>query len=671
MRRIRNLGIIAHIDAGKTTVTERLLFVTGRTHKMGEVHDGEAVMDYMIQEQERGITITSAATSFEWRGHDFHLVDTPGHVDFTMEVERSLRVLDGAVVVFDGVSGVEPQSETVWHQADKYRVPRLGFINKLDRLGADFDYSVKTMRERFAQRIVPIQTPIGAEGGFVGVIDLVAMKALYWDGVDPKTPEINEIPAELLENAELAREDMIGAVADLDDVVADLYLNGEDISNDELMAAIRRVTLAGAMVPVLAGAALRNKGISPLLDAVIDYLPSPLDVPPVVGVNPVTGERVELESEIAGPLCALVFKVQVVDEGRRLAYVRIYSGKLVERGDVYNPGRGVKEKLSRIFGLHAKERQRLEEITAGSIVGVLGLKTTTTGDTLCDPDHPILLESIVANEPVISMAVEPEGQGDKERLDQVLERIADEDPTFRYREDPDTGQMVMSGMGELHLEIVADRMRRDFKVPIRVGRPEVVYAETVMSSFQGTGLCDIFNNDVHVYAKMTLAVSPRRRGEGNLCEVSADVTASPSLIAAAKSGITDALTGGVLHGMTITDVEARVVGLEQMEGRTIDETAVKIAAMNAVKDACGKAGPARLVPIGLVEVTCPPEFMGEALSSLQARRGIIVAMDDRGTVKVITAEVSIEKMFGYATELRNVTQGRGNFTLRFARYDVE
>lgn len=673
MHRIRNLGIIAHIDAGKTTVTERLLFVTGRTHKMGEVHDGEAVMDFMVQEQERGITISSAVTSFQWDNHEFHLVDTPGHVDFTMEVERSLRVLDGGIVVFDGVAGVEPQSETVWHQADKYRVPRLAFVNKMDRVGADFAMCVGMMRARFPQTILPIQLPLGAESAFRGVIDVMHGRTLLWDGSDPRETQVVEgVPPDMAADVRQALDDLVAGIADHDEVIADKYLLGDDISADEIRAALRRLTLAGKVVPVLCGSALRNKGIPPLLDAAVALLPSPMDVPPVEGRHPRTDEVETRPHDPKAPLCALVYKVQISEDGRRLTYLRIYSGTIDEKADAYNPGRGITEKFSRIFLVHAKDRTRLEAVGAGNIVGVLGLKVTGTGETLCDRNHPILLESIGAYEPVISMAVETEVQGDREKLEQTLQRIADEDPTFRYREDADTGQTVMSGMGELHLDIVADRLRRDFGIAVRVGRPEVVYAETVTRTHEASGVCDIENEEAKVFARMLLRVAPAARGSGGSVQVP---TLAPgingNLLAAARMGIQDALRGGVLHGLTLTDIDATVLALEGREGRTIDETAVKIAAMNAVREACGGAGPARMAPIGAIEIVVPGEFMGEVLGGLQARRGVIESMEDRGPVKVVRATAPIERMFGYATELRSASQGRGTFAMQFARYDTE
>lgn len=669
MRKIRNIGIIAHIDAGKTTVTERLLFVSGKIYKMGEVHDGEAVMDYMVQEQERGITITSAVTSFSWRDAEIHLVDTPGHVDFTIEVERCLRVLDGVVVVFDGVNGVEPQSETVWHQADKYGVPRIAFINKMDRVGADFEMCLKMMRERFSQKIVPIQIPVGSESNFQGVVDLIDLKTMMWDGVDPRETIIKEgIQSNQEQDVMKLRDDMIAQIAEFDDQMTDKYLNGEEIMPSEIIKCIRRLTIEGKIVPVLCGSALRNKGIPPLLDAIVNFLPSPLDIPSIKGTNPVTKEVVDIPHDPNHPLCALAYKVQIIEEGRRLTYLRLYSGRIDEKAEVYNSTKGVKEKLSRIFLMHAKERKRLEETYAGNIVAVMGLKVSTTGDTICDPKYPVVLEPIRPYEPVITMAIEPLTHSDKEKLDFTLKRIADEDPTFRFREDPETGQTIISGMGELHLEIVADRITRDFGVPVRTGKPEVVYAETITIESYGDGICLIETEDTKVYAHCCLRVAPMERGKGNYCAHSSSCI-SP-FIEHAKEGVLDALKGGVLHGWPLTDIFCEIEIIEGREGYHMDETAVRIAAMNALKDACEKGQPARLAPIGEIEVIVPSEFLGEVLGTIQARHGLIEDIEDRGHVKVLHAVAPIERMFGYTTELRSVTQGRGTFTMRFARYDV-
>jgi len=672
LKDIRNIGIIAHIDAGKTTVTERILFVTGKTYKMGEVHDGEAVMDYMVQEQERGITITSAVTSFNHRHAEIHLIDTPGHVDFTVEVERSLRVLDGAVVVFDAVNGVESQSETVWNQADKYNVPRIAFINKMDKVGADFFMAVESMRQRFRQRPVPIQLPLGSEQSFEGVVDLISLRSLRWSGDDPRaTLESDEIPAQLKEDLMKARQDMLAVLGEYDDEIADAFLSESEISREKLVATLRRLCIEGKVVPVLCGSALRNKGIPPLLDAVVDFLPSPLDIPPVQGIDPRSGEIVRREPDPKGPLCALAFKVQVTEEGRRLVYVRIYSGTISEKQDVYNATRGVEEKVSRVFAMHAKERKRLEFASAANIVGVLGLKTTSTGDTLCDKEHPIVLERISDYEPVMSMAIEPESRADKEKLEQVLQRIADEDPTFRTMEDKETGETLMSGMGELHLEIIADRIRRDFGVPVRTGKPQVLYAETVISEATGSGTCEIETEEAKVFALCEVKVVPGERGAGVKFVANLDpVIYYRNFQEAAKEGVINSLKGGIVHGWPITDVVVELLKVESKEGFTIDETAVKIAIMNAVKDACERAGMARLAPIAEIEVICPSEFLGDVLATIQARRGVIEAIEDRDKIKVVRATAPIERMFGYATDLRSATEGRGSFTMRFSRYDI-
>jgi len=672
LKDIRNIGIIAHIDAGKTTVTERILFVTGKTYKMGEVHDGEAVMDYMVQEQERGITITSAVTSFNYRNAEIHLIDTPGHVDFTVEVERSLRVLDGAVVVFDAVNGVESQSETVWNQADKYNVPRIAFINKMDKVGADFFMAVESMRQKFRQQPLPIQFPVGSEQSFEGVVDLISLRTLRWTGEDPRiTIESDEVPAELREAVSTARQDMLAVLGEYDDEIADAFLSETEIPKAKLLATLRRLCIENKVVPVLCGAALRNKGIPPLLDAVVDFLPSPLDIPPVQGIDPNSGEIVQRIADPKGPLCALAFKVQTTEEGRRLVYVRIYSGTITEKQDVYNATRGVEEKVSRVFAMHAKERKRLEFASAANIVGLLGLKTTSTGDTLCDKEHPIVLERISDYEPVMSMAIEPESRADKEKLEQVLQRIADEDPTFRTMEDKETGEILMSGMGELHLEIIADRIRRDFGVPVRTGKPQVLYAETVIAEATACGTCEIETEEAKVFALCELKVAPAERGAG--IKFFADLDAVlyyKNFQEAAKEGVINSLKGGIVHGWPITDILVQLLRIESREGFTIDETAVKIASMNAVKEACERAGLVRLAPIAEIEVICPSEFLGDVLATIQARRGVVEAIEDKEKIKVIKASAPIERMFGYATDLRSVTEGRGSFSMRFARYDI-
>jgi len=671
-RKIRNIGIIAHIDAGKTTVSERLLFITGRTYKIGEVHDGEAVMDYMLQEQERGITITSAVTSFEWKDAEVHLVDTPGHVDFTVEVERSLRVLDGAVVVFDGVHGVEPQSETVWNQADKYNVPRIAFVNKMDRVGAEYQGSIESMKRRFRQTMLPVQLPVGAEQAFEGVVDLLDMKTYRWAGDDPGEFTTDEgVPEDMQEEALRAREELVSSVADFDDAMADKYLAGEEPNREELIAAIRRLTIEGTIVPTLCGSALKNKGIPPLIDAIIDYLPSPVEIPPIKGVHPKTGEEEVRPHDPTGPLCALAFKVQTAGEGRRMTYLRLYSGSIDEKGEVFNATRGHGERLSRVFLMHAKERKRLKSVGAGHIVCVLGPKQTITGDTLCDKANPIVLETIWKYEPVMSIAIEPETRADREKMDETLSKIEDEDPTFSSGEDEGTGQTIMSGMGELHLEIVADRIRRDFGLPIRTGKPQVLYAETVKRAGEGFGLCSIESEDAKVFTRIGLNVKPGERGSGRSCEIDPMMLATVSHKEAAKEGVIESLKGGIVNGWPITDIRVVLTSLEQKEGYACDSTSVKIASMNAVKEACENAGSARLAPIGSIEIICPDEFMGEVIGGLQSRHGTVESMDERDTVRVIRALAPIDRMFGYSTELRSLTQGRGTFSMTFHSYDLE
>lgn len=669
MRKIRNIGIIAHIDAGKTTVTERLLFVTGRTHKIGEVHDGEAVMDFLPQEQERGITIMSAVTSLEWRGHDVHLIDTPGHVDFTMEVERSLRVLDGAVVVFDGVSGVQPQSETVWRQADTYNIPRIAFINKLDRVGADFNYAFQTIREHFSQLPVPMQLPIGVSADFSGVVDLVRMRACTWTKDDPKTTVEAEIPVDMAEEAETARENLLDVASEFDDDLAEAYLDGDEIDNKALLMAIRKGTIEGKLVPVYAGSALKNRGIPPLLDAIVDILPSPLDLPPVAGENPKTHEIETRQPDPQGPLCGLAFKVQLNEDGRRMTFVRLYSGILEERCDVLNVRTNKKEKVSRVFLMHAKERTRLKSVSAGHVVALMGMKDINTGDTFTSLDAPILLEPIQAYTPVISQAVEAETNEQREKLLEALAKLAQEDPTFKYREDDDTGQVVMSGMGELHLDVLTHRLKTDFHLNITTGRPQVLYAETPTKPATGTGLFHQDTEELHAHCEVFLQVEPIERGAG--ISFAVDNQEIPDDQArAVEEGARDSLTGGVLHGYAVTDCKVKLLKIQGQEGFKLPEAGIKIATMNALKTALLDADVSVLAPIGAVEVVVPEAFLGQALGSLQARKGVIQSMDTKAIVVVIHAEAPIENMFGFSTELRSVTQGRGTFTMQFDRYDI-
>ncbi len=668
--RIRNIGIVAHIDAGKTTVSERLLFITGRSHKMGEVHDGNAIMDYLAQEQERGITITSAVTTFEWRNTDIHLIDTPGHVDFTIEVERSLRVLDGAVVVFDGVSGVEPQSETVWLQADKYRVPRIAFINKMDRLGADFDAAVRSIEERFTQTVIPIQIPVGRESGFRGVVDLIEGRTLLWETDDPRDVRtIEGVPDELADVAAAQRDILVERLSDFDDRIAERYLEGVDIPAPELRAALRAATVGNRVVPVLCGAALRNRAIPPLLDAIVDYLPAPADLPPVEGIDPRDGSAVTRALDEKAPFSALAFKVAIMDDGRRMTFVRVYSGAMTAGEDVYNVARKVTEKVSRIFLMHSNQRQRMTRLGAGNIFGVLGLKHTMTGDTLADPKHPVLLEPILAYEPVLSQAIEPELQRDKERLDEVLHKFADEDPTFRFVEDKETGQTVISGMGELHLDVLTERIRRDFGVSVNVGKPQVVCLETIDGSARGEGVFDRRTDEGALFGRVVVEVASAPRGSGvrfeNRCNAS---ELTPNLLQAIEEGAIEGTKSGPVEGHALQDMVVRLEQIEWREGVS-RELAYRIAASLAVRNACSAASPRLLQPFMRAEVVVPDEFVGETIASLNARGGKVEQVTDRSGRKVVDAQVPLRQMFGYSTKLRDQTQGRGTFTMQFSHYD--
>ncbi len=669
LQSVRNIGIMAHIDAGKTTVSERILFVTGRSHKMGEVHDGQAVMDWMPQEQERGITITSAVTSFEWNGCEIHLIDTPGHVDFTMEVERSLRVLDGAVVVLDGVSGVESQTEAVWRQADKYRVPRLAFVNKMDRVGADFGRCLSMLEKRFDATIIPVQIPLGVEHEHRGVIDLVEGKAYVWDGVDPLSHEIlDEVPASEAESWARCREMMLERLADLDDEVAEAYLEGEALKPELIRRALRAQTLANVAVPVLCGSALRNRGIPPLIDAVVDYLPSPLEAPALRALDPVTGEPVECLNDPSAPLAMLAYKVMAMEDGRRMTFVRLYAGSLAAGDEVLNVGRGFKEKISRIFLLHSNNRTRLKRIDAGNIVGLLGLKRTLTGDTLTTPERPLLLEEIANYEPVIVQAIEPCYGRDKDKLDEALARLMDEDPTFKVREDPDTGQTLIAGMGELHLEVVTDRVRREYGLEVRVGRPQVVYQESIREKARAEGEFDRREEAASIYGKVLVEVAPLERGAGVQFEsLAQEQWLTEDIMDAIEEGAREAAKSGPIQGFPVVDVRIVLLGAESDEGLP-KSTPYRIAAAQAVRTALGEASPSLLAPIMAVEAVVPEEFMGEVIGSLNARRGKIEGLEDVGGRKAIACLAPLDQMFGYSTELRSLTQGRGTFSMRFAHY---
>ncbi|HEY4186127.1 MAG TPA: elongation factor G [Polyangia bacterium] len=676
--RVRNIGIVAHIDAGKTTVSERFLFHAGRIHKIGEVHDGEAQMDWMPQERERGITITAAATSFPWRNFDIHLIDTPGHVDFTIEVERSLRVLDGAVVVFDGVSGVEPQSETVWRQADKFHVPRIAFINKMDRMGADFAGALEEIRTRLGARPVPIQLPIGAEDKFTGVVDLVKMKALTFSGEETDEPEVTPIPDSELAAATAAREKLIEAAADFDDAIANDFLEGRPVADEVLVAAIRKGTIACGMVPVLAGAALRNKGVQPLLDAVCDYLPSPLDVPPVEGTVPGTEEKVTRPADDAAPFCALAFKV-AMDEGRKAVYLRIYSGVVKPGDEIQNARTRKTDKVARLFSVHANRRERIERAGAGTIVVAMGLRDAGTGDTMCSPRAPILLERIDITEPVIARAIEPKTQAEKEKLDFGLGKMADEDPTFRFGEDAETGQMIIRGMGELHLDIIVDRLRREYGVDANVGRPQVVYRETLAKAAEGEARFERVVEDESLFGHARVRIAPRPRGAGNVLRLDIPrpfqppgaprIPETPTAISdAALEGAREAMRSGP-EGYPIEDIEVVITGIEYRPDASTPP-GEKAAIGEALRNAFREAGTRLLEPIMRVEVTAPETNLGDVLGDLNARRAQIEDVGFRGQQRMIIAKVPLRRMFGYSTDLRSATQGRATYAMTFQAYDA-
>ena len=670
LEKTRNIGIMAHIDAGKTTTTERILYYTGRTHRIGEVHDGAATMDWMAQEQERGITITSAATTCFWRDHRINIIDTPGHVDFTIEVERSLRVLDGAVAVFDSVAGVEPQSETVWRQADRYNVPRIAYVNKMDRLGADFAAAVQTMVDRLGTNAVPIQLPIGAEGDFVGIIDLITMKAtIYKDDLGTDI-DVIDIPADMADEAAAARERLLEAVADQDDELAEAYLDGQEIDDDRLVSAIRAAVLAIAITPVLCGSSFKNKGVQPLLDAVIDLLPSPLDVLPAVGTIPGTDEEVTREADPAAPFAALAFKVMSDPFVGRLTYLRVYSGSIGTGSNIINATKDRKERLGRLLMMHANHREDIDSVSAGDIVAAVGLKSTTTGDTLTNASDPVILERMTFPEPVIEIAIEPKTKQDQEKLATALQRLSDEDPTFRVHTDEETAQTLIAGMGELHLEIIVDRLMREFAVDANVGQPQVAYRETIRKAVQKvegrfvrqTGGRGQFG---HVY----LSVEPNEPGGGYVFESKVVGGSIPrEYIPAVDAGVKEALQGGIIAGYPMVDVKVQLVDGSYHEVDS-SEIAFKIAGSMAVKEAVRRASPCLLEPMMAVEVVVPKEFVGSVVGDLTSRRGRIGGMDSRGpTAEVVNAQVPLSQMFGYATSVRSATQGRATFTMQFHSY---
>lgn len=667
--RTRNIGIVAHIDAGKTTVTERILYYTGKSYKMGEVHDGEAVMDWMPQEQERGITITSAVTTCAWRNHDIHIIDTPGHVDFTIEVERSLRVLDGAVVVFCAVGGVEPQSETVWHQADKYGVPKIAFINKMDRIGADYFAAIEMMRERFTSIPVAIQIPAGSEDNFRGAIDLINEKMIAWnDSTSGMEMSKQDIPEEFTDQAKSAREKMIETLAEADDDLADKYLSGEEITVAEIEDALRKATISLKIVPVLCGAALRNKGIQPVLDAIINYLPSPEDIPPVKGINPVTKQEEVRYSSDKEPLAALAFKI-MMDEGRKLTYLRIYSGKMQVNEEIYNPIKKRREKIARLLRMHANKRERIDAASAGDIVAVLGLKSTTTGDTLCAEEHPIMLELIEFYEPVINQAIEAKTPADQEKLSVALDKLAEEDPTLKVKYEDETAQTIISGMGELHLEIIVDRLLREFNCHVNVGRPRVVYRETIQKKVETEGIFEKELGEKKHFGHIRISLAPRKRGSGNEIINKMEEGLIPAeYYEAIEEGIRESMMNGVLNGYPVMDVEVTVAGGSFRDGESSAQ-GYKIAASTAFRDGCNLADPVMLEPIMMVDIITPSEFMGDVIGDINARKGEIQAVNPKGTVSEIKAKVPLKAMFGYSTDLRSATQGRAVFSMIFSEYN--
>jgi len=668
---MRNIGIAAHIDAGKTTTTERILYYTGRTHKLGEVHEGTATMDWMEQEQERGITITSAATTCEWRDIQINIIDTPGHVDFTAEVERSLRVLDGAVAVFDAVAGVQPQSETVWRQADKYNVPRICFINKMDRVGADFYHSVDTIVDRLKCRPVAIQIPIGGEEKFLGVVDLVEMKGIVWrDETLGSEYDTVDIPEELVEKAKEYREKMIEAIAESDDShLFEKFITGEAISNEEIRAGIRKATIALKVFPVICGSAFKNKGVQTMLDAVVDYLPSPLDVPPVEGTDVDNPEKILIRhASDSEPFAALVFKIMTDPYVGQLAFFRVYSGTLKSGDSVYNVAKRRKERIGRLLRMHANKREDIQEILAGDICAAVGLKTVSTGDTICDDQKPIVLESIDFPTPVIQLAVEPKTKADQEKMGMAIQKLAQEDPTFKVNTDPDTGQTILSGMGELHLEIIVDRMMREFGVGANVGKPQVAYRETIRKNSEAEGRHIKQTGGHGQYGHVKIRIEPLPGGGFEFVDEITGGRVPKEYIKPTEAGIKEALEGGILAGFPMSDIK---VTLYDGSYHDVDssEMAFKVAGSLAIKEAVRKAKPVLLEPIMAVEVVVPEEYNGTVMGDLNSRRGHIEGIQLRGTTQIIKAAVPLSEMFGYATDVRSRTQGRGSFTMHFGRYE--
>ncbi|BER92822.1 MAG: elongation factor [Candidatus Atribacteria bacterium] len=664
--KVRNIGIMAHIDAGKTTVTERILYYTGKIHRIGEVHEGTATMDFLPQEQERGITISSAVTTCFWRDCRINIIDTPGHVDFTVEVERSLRVLDGAIAVFCGVGGVEPQSETVWHQADRYKVPRIAFVNKLDRIGADFYAVVDAMRKKLSANAHPVQIPIGREADFVGVVDLIEMRAYLYD-VDEEGIQyrVSDIPSEYIEEARKWREALLEALSELDEQFMERYFE-DTITPEDIRQVIRAKVISGEFVPVLGGSALKNKCIQPLLDAVTWYLPSPLDLPPVVGKNPVTGEKVERRPLPEEPFAALVFKILMDPHAGKISFIRIYSGTIKSGSYVFNASKGVKERVSRLLVIHANHREDVAEAKAGDLCGVVGMRSATTGDTLCDEEHPVVLESLAFPEPVISVAIEPKTRQDQDKLSIALAKLAEEDPTFKVRTDEETAQTIISGMGELHLEIIVDRLLREFKVQANIGQPQVAYKETIRSSARAEGRFVRQTGGRGQYGHVVLEVEPCE--ENFVFEDRIVGGAIPrEYIPAVESGVREALDNGVLAGFPVINIKVRLVDGSYHPVDSSD-IAFKIAGAIGVKEAIKKAEPVLLEPIMRVQVVTPKEYLGDVIGDLSARRGRVDGVEPKGELQIVNAKVPLAELFGYATALRSITQGRANYTMQFSHY---
>lgn len=670
LEKTRNIGIMAHIDAGKTTTTERILYYTGVTYKIGEVHEGTAVMDWMVQEQERGITITSAATTCFWKDHRINIIDTPGHVDFTIEVERSLRVLDGAVAAFDAVAGVEPQSETVWRQANKYAVPRIAFMNKMDRVGADFFMSVRTMVDRLGANPVPVQIPIGAEDKFRGSVDLVRMKAIYFDDETLGAKYVEgDVPDGLMPKAREYREKMLEALADVDEELMEKFLGGEEISEEGIKRAIRKGTIELEITPVICGSAFKNKGVQLLLDTIVDYLPSPLDVPPIKGISPADNSEATRNADDKEPFAALAFKVMTDPYVGQLTFMRVYSGVLSAGSYIYNSSKDSRERIGRLLRMHANKREDVKEATAGDIVAAVGLKNTLTGDTLCDEKFPIILESIEFPDPVISVAIEPKTKADQEKLSQSLAKLAQEDPSFRVSFNEETGQTIISGMGELHLEIIVDRLLREFKVGANVGKPQVAYKETIKTPAKAEGKFVRQSGGRGQYGHVYIEIEPQEAGKGfEFVNKIVGGTIPREYIPAVEKGMKEAMDTGVLAGYPVVDVKATLYDGSYHEVDS-SEMAFKIAGSMAFKEAVKKGKPVLLEPIMSVEAVTPEEYMGDVMGDLNSRRGKIQSMEKRGNAQVIRAEVPLSEMFGYATDLRSKTQGRATYTMQFSHYE--